>query len=81
MIELIRRRWDNNQRVTGSVVVRFTIGRNGAIGGVGVDRSSGYLALDMSAQRAVLLTRALPPLPRDYPDDDLPVRLTFEYQP
>ena len=81
MIELIRRRWDNNQRVTGSVVVRFTIGRNGAIGGVDVDRSSGYLALDMSAQRAVLLTRALPPLPRDYPDDDLPVRLTFEYQP
>ena len=81
MIELIRRRWDNNQRVTGSVVVRFTIGRNGAIGGVGVDRSSGYLTLDMSAQRAVLLTRALPPLPRDYPDDDLPVRLTFEYQP
>ena len=81
MIELIRRRWDNNQRVTGSVVVRFTIERSGAIGGVGVDQSSGYLALDMSAQRAVLLTRALPPLPFDYPDDDLPVRLTFEYQP
>lgn len=81
MIEAIRRRWDRNQRVTGSVVVRFTVDRNGAIGAVGVDRSSGYLALDMSAQRAVLLTRALPPLPSDHPDDDLPVRLTFEYQP
>ena len=81
MIEAIRRRWDRNQRVPGSVVVRFTVDRNGAIGGVGVDRSSGYLALDMSAQRAVLLTRALPPLPSDHPDDDLPVRLTFEYQP
>ena len=81
MIELIRRRWDNNQRVTGSVVVRFTIDRTGAIGGVGVDRSSGYVPLDLSAQRAVLLTRALPPLPSEYPDDDLPVRLTFEYQP
>ena len=81
MIEAIRRRWDNNQRVPGSVVVHFTVGRNGAIGGVGVDRSSGYLALDNAAQRAVLLTRALPPLPFEHPDDDLPVRLTFEYQP
>lgn len=81
MIDAIRRRWDRNQRVTGSVVVRFTVNRSGAIDGVGVDRSSGYLALDMSAQRAVLLTRALPPLPSDHPDDDLPVRLTFEYQP
>ena len=81
MIELIRRRWDNNQRVPGSVVVRFIIERSGAIDDVGVDRSSGYLALDMSAQRAVMLTRALPPLPAAYPDDDLPVRLTFEYQP
>ncbi len=81
MTELIRRRWDNDQRVTGSVVVRFTVERSGAIGGVGVDRSSGYLALDLSARRAVLLTRALPPLPFEHPDEDLPVRLTFEYQP
>ncbi len=81
MVDSIRRRWDNNQRVTGSVVVHFTIQRSGVIGGVGVDRSSGYHALDLSAQRAVLLTRALPPLPAEYPDADLPVRLTFEYQP
>lgn len=81
MTELIRRRWDNNQRVAGSVVVRFTVARSGAIDGVSVDQPSGYLALDMSAQRAVLLTRALPPLPRDYPDNDLLVRLTFEYLP
>ncbi len=81
MMAAIRRGWDRNQRVTGSVVVRFTVDRNGAIDGVRVDRSSGYLALDTSAQRAVLLARALPPLPVDHPDDDLPVRLTFEYQP
>ena len=81
MIDAIRRRWDKNQRVTGSVVVRFIIDRSGIIDDVGVDRSSGYLALDMSAQRAVLLTRALPPLPPAHPDDALPVRLTFEYQP
>ena len=81
MLEAIRRRWDRNQRVPGSVVVRFTVGRSGEIDDVGVDRSSGYLALDMSAERAVLLTRALPPLPPAHPDDALPVRLTFEYQP
>ena len=77
----IRSRWDNNQRYTGSVVVRFVVDRSGVIDDVTVDRSSGYLALDMSAQRAVLLTRALPPLPDAHPEDDLLVRLTFEYQP
>ena len=83
MIEAIRRRWDRNQRVTGSVVVRFTVDRNGRNRRCGrrpLERLS-LLALDMSAQRAVLLTRALPPLPSDHPADDLPVRLTFEYQP
>ena len=81
MLQLIRRRWDSNQSVPGAAVVRFTIGRNGAIEGVGVDRGSGYLALDMAAQRAVLLTRRLPPLPSAFPEDSLTVRLTFEYRP
>lgn len=81
MMEAIRRRWDRNQGVTGEVVVRFTVDRSGAIGGVEVASSSGYVPLDLSARRAVLLTRALPPLPAAHPEEDLLVRLKFEYQP
>lgn len=80
MLQLIRRQWDANQQVPGVSVVRFTIQRDGAVGGVAVDRSSGYLALDMSAQRAVLLTSQLPPLPGAFAERSLTVRLTFEYR-
>ena len=80
MLQLIRRQWDQDQQVPGVSVVRFTIQRDGAVGGVAVDRSSGYLALDMSAQRAILLTSQLPPLPGAFTERSLTVRLTFEYQ-
>ncbi len=81
MLELIERRWDSNQSVPGTVVVRFAIPRSGVIEDVGVDRGSGYVALDLAAQRAVLLTRQIQPLPSRFPDDRLIVRLTFEYRP
>jgi len=80
MLELIRRRWDNNQHMPGLVVVRFTIHRDGSIDDVGLSRGSGHVALDLSAQRAVLLTRAIPQLPSAFPESSLTVRLTFEYQ-
>ena len=80
MLELIRRQWDNNQRVPGLVVIRFVIQRSGAIGEVQVARSSGHVALDLSAQRAVALAATMPPLPSRFPEEVLTVRLTFEYQ-
>ena len=80
MIELIRRRWDPNQDVPGTSVVRFTVQRNGMIDDVVVDRGSGYFALDMSAQRAVLMTGELPRLPSAFSQDNLTVHLTFEYR-
>ena len=80
MISLIRERWDPNQRTPGTSVVRFTITREGAIEAVSVDRSSGYMALDQSARRAILLTRQLPPLPSRFAGNNLTVRLTFEYR-
>lgn len=81
MISLIRQRWDPAQRATGFTIVRFTVATDGAIHDVGIDRSSGYLALDQSARRAVLLTAQLPRLPSAFPESSLTVRLTFEYQP
>ena len=35
--------------------------------------------LDNAAQRAVVLTRAIPPLPACYPHPDYAMNLTFEY--
>jgi TonB family protein len=80
MIQLIRRQWDSNQQVPGVAIIRFTIQRSGMIEDVGVDKSSGYFALDTSAQRAILLTPQLPPLPSAFAQPSLTVRLTFEYR-
>jgi TonB family protein len=80
MIQLIRRQWDSNQQVPGLAIIRFTIQRGGMIKDVGVDKSSGYFALDTSAQRAILLTPQLPPLPSAFTQSSLTVRLTFEYR-
>jgi len=80
MLELIRRRWDNNQRVPGLSVVRFTIQRDGSLTDVGLHQGSGQIALDLSAQRAVILTRTIQPLPSAFTGTNLTVRLTFEYR-
>jgi protein TonB len=80
MLDLIRKNWDARQRVTGETTVKFTILREGRIVGAEVERSSGFLALDLAALRAVNLTR-LPPLPAAFPDPQLVVHLNFQYQP
>ena len=80
MLSMIRQRWDPNQQATGATVVRFTIQKDGAIDTVDVDRSSGYLALDQSARRAILLTQQIPRLPSAFTEESLTVWLTFEYR-
>lgn len=79
MVELIQRNWDQNQGVTGQAVMKFTIQRDGTIVTPQVERSSGFIVLDQSAQRAVLLTK-LAPLPSAYPNSSLTLHVTFTYQ-
>ncbi len=79
MLELIRRNWDRNQQAAGTTVMRYTIQRDGRITDVLVERSSGYAALDFMAQRALLNTRELPPLPAAFTEPSLTVHLIFEY--
>lgn len=79
MLELIRRTWNARQQVTGDTMMKFTIQRDGRVVDVEVERSSGYVALDLAAQRALALT-ALPPLPSAFPENTLPVHLSFQYQ-
>ena len=80
MIELIRRRWNQQQRFPGEVVMKFTIQRDGRITDIERETTSGYFALDQSAERALLLTNRLPRLPPRFTEDDLTVHLNFQYQ-
>jgi TonB family protein len=80
MLDLIRRNWDQRQQAAGTTVIKYTIQRNGVITDIIVERSSGYPALDFMAQRAMLVTRQLPPLPAAFTEPALTVHLVFEYQ-
>jgi len=78
-VTLIQRNWQPNQGVVGTTVMKFTITRAGLIQGVMVERPSGFVALDLAAERALLITR-LPELPVQYPNGTLGIHLTFAYQ-
>ena len=79
MVTLIQRNWQQNQGVRGSTLMKFTINRGGSIQGVMVERPSGFVALDLAAERALLTTR-LPELPVQFPNPTLTVHVTFDYQ-
>lgn len=79
MVTLIQRNWQAGQGVRGATVMKFAITRGGLIQGVMVERPSGFLALDLAAERALLTTR-LPELPPQFPNPSLTVHITFEYQ-
>lgn len=79
MLQIIQRNWNSKQQIAGSSAVRFTIHRDGSISGVSVAKPSGFAVLDLTAQRAVAMSR-MPPLPSGYPNNELTITLTFEYQ-
>lgn len=79
MVALIQQNWMSNHGITANVIVRFTITRSGSIQGVQLYEPSGFVALDLAAQQALLRTR-LPELPPQYPNPSLTMRITFEYQ-
>jgi TonB family protein len=79
MVTIIQRNWDSRQQATGSVIMKFTVTRAGTIENVQVEQSSGFVAHELTAQRALLLTR-LPELPIQYPNPTLTVHMRFEYQ-
>ncbi len=79
MVSLIYNNWRRDTAVAAKPIIRFVIQRNGTLTDITVRQSSGYYALDNAAQRAVILTRAIPPLPACYPHSDFAMNLTFEY--
>ncbi len=80
MLQIVQKNWNARQEVGGQVQVRFRIQRDGRLTDIELERSSGYAALDLTAQRALFLTQRVPPLPSAFPDDQLTVHLRFEYQ-
>jgi protein TonB len=80
MIQQIYSNWEQRVEVPGVTTVRFVIQRDGRISEVTLFKSSGYVAHDMNAQRALVRTRQLSPLPAQFPDQALGVRLTFDYK-
>jgi protein TonB len=79
MVERIRTNWSARADVPGTVVVKYTIQRDGTISGAEIEQKSGYAALDINAFRAVLGTRQLAPLPAAFPNQTLTVHLNFQY--
>jgi TonB family protein len=71
--------WNQRQGVSGRVLVRFTIERDGRLTNSSVEQSSGNPALDLAALSAVVTTKQIPPLPAAFPNPSLGVHVTFEY--
>lgn len=79
MTDLIKRNWNQNQGASGQVKVKFTIRRDGTFSDVQVEQPSNISLLDIESQRAILKTRQLPALPREFTESTLTVHLIFEY--
>jgi TonB family protein len=80
MVERIRSGWTQQAEVAGSVIIRFTIERDGRITQTSVEKTSGYETLDIAARTAVAITRQLPPLPQEFPNPTLTMHMIFQYQ-
>jgi len=80
MIDRIRGVWNQNQGGAGQVIVKFTIQRDGSLTSPSVEMPSGSIPLDLAALRAVVMTKALPPLPSEFPNPTLTVHLSFQYK-
>ena len=80
MVQRINMSWNQNQNVTGLATVKFTIRRDGVLQDIELEKSSNFPIADLAAQRAVILTARLPPLPAAFPNPTLTVHLNFQYQ-
>ena len=81
--EKVARNWrsqDLDSRILTPVVVTFEILRNGTVRNVTVTRTSGNFTMDQSAQRAIMLSSPLPPLPPQYERDSAMIEFWFRLQ-
>jgi TonB family protein len=79
MVQLIQRNWQQKQGQDGTVQVKVTIQRDGTMTGIEVEQQSTPF-LNLAAQRAVVTTKQLPPLPAAFTGDHLTVHLVFQFK-
>lgn len=80
MVSMISQNWNQFQQVAGETVMKFAIRRDGRIVAIELEKSSGFLALDLAARRALEVTTQLPALPAEYTEPQLIVHLSFQYR-
>jgi TonB family protein len=80
MVTRIKSNWRDAQNIDGLTIIKYTIRRDGTLDEISLERSSGFPVADLAAQRAVVLTRQLPPLPEAFPNPTLTVHLNFDYR-
>jgi TonB family protein len=78
MKEAIERQWNNLQAETGWTEILFELGADGKLISSNLAASSGSFLLNQEALRAIRRA-TLPPLPRDFKEPTLRVRLRFNY--
>jgi TonB family protein len=80
VLRKISANWHRAPRSTRglSAVIYFEIEADGSVSDVRVEEGSSDRDFDLRAERALVLTRKLPPLPRSFEHDRLRVHLEFE---
>jgi TonB family protein len=71
---------DLDRRLQNPVVVLFTLMRDGSIRNVRVTQSSGNVAYDLSAQRAIETSAPFPALPREFERDSANLEFWFRLE-
>ncbi|SRR5229473_6147845 len=79
MKRLIYGNWQQRQGQDGSNVMAFTIRRDGSITNPVVEQGANQF-LNLASQRALAMTKQLPPLPAAFTPDHLTVHLVFQYK-
>ena len=77
----ISQNWDGQAREGSQPIIVFEIGRNGQVGRLTVEKTSGNPLYDQAAMRAIQNANPFPELPADFNAPLLRVHLSFGYTP
>ena len=61
-------------------VIYFRVTRDGTVMATAIEQSSGLFMFDQAAQRAVVQSSPMPPLPQEYRDEYLGVHFSFSFR-
>ena len=80
VIKRIRSQWEEKQPERGSVLMQFTIQRGGQVTDLKVVQASTFILERASRYPFINLRMQMAPLPAEFTEPSLTLRLTFEYK-